>query len=1065
MSPSLADAKGYVEDAFAVNVSTPFHPENIVLGIYTFLPWVRTGVAAAVQTPSPGAIRPGVTVSLAVQGPGVADKPVSKSLSVRGPGDVLAIDERHVVRRYPQPGSTNAEDTFLAHVEFDRPDFPWLFSPQAPAGDRLRPWITLVVIRTQLAEIVPGSAGLPPRLRTVLGELQPIEADAWAWAHAQILGPKSDNPPPTVDDRLSSAYGVANLSRLLCPRPLDQYQSYVACVVPTYDAGVAAGLGRDKPGTLDPAWRRSSDGSDAANEIELPCYHSWQFQTGPDGDFESLANKLVPQAAPWNVGRRILDASHPGGDIPDLGPGDPGRLQIIRGPLISPAQVAPPNSPSEAAAWPAAEAEALRTQLNLPDQLASEPGALTAEQFPRIAPPIYGQHQAGVTRANPPRDGDWLGQLNLKPADRVAAGLGTRVVEKDREALMQSAWAQMGALEEANQQLRRAQLARFAGASLHRRHLQPLRYGDLLQATRRAQARIRVDGSLTVHAQIEDSSVAPAAVTACFRRATRPLGPLARYTAGGGRVQLAGLVAQDGVARDFQRPYREPDGVAQVSELAARALDPAAVAGVLGLAPLSADAAAAAVLERGTTIGKTTACGDQLASYGAAPVQLRAGVDPAALGAEAVLGALRRSAPEDAARATSYVNLLTALRDAGGPAAAGAARLTDRLTTRFDLHRPQLGGAPIELAPVAPGAPAPAPGSSPRLVAEPASAAFTIESHGHRLLSSLASSAAVGLDAVSVALTSVVARLVARDWPGTPPLPALPVSGAAILTELDPALTVTRRVKSRIGAFPPWLRANWFDDGLLQPIMAAPEFIRPMYEALDDYDRNWLIPGLANLPEPDLVTLLKTNVEFNEAFLVGLSHEFARKLLWRGYPTDQRGTYFRRFWNAARDELVPDIHRFAPTPLGSHIVLEPTPPPPGQPPRDLAVLLVRGELIRRYPDAIVLALRAQDWSKPPAFADAAADPTSMATILFHGPLPPDGVLVGFDLTTDDVLGQPWWFIVAEHPSAPRFGRPAGDARAAALGADAAGIAHALLHEPIRAAFQGKAMIQTIQATP
>jgi hypothetical protein len=1064
MSPSLAEAKGYVEDAFAINVSAPFHPENIVLGIYTFLPWVRSGIAAAVQNPSPGAPRAGVTVSLAVQGPGVPDKPVSKSLSVRGPGDVLAFDERHVVRRYPQPGSTNAEDTFLAHVEFDRPDFPWLFSPQAPAGDQLRPWIALVVARTQLAEIVPGSAGLPARLRTVLGELQPIEADAWAWAHAQILGPKSDNPPPTVDDRLSGAYGVANLSRLLCPRPLDQYQSYVACVVPTYDAGVASGLGRDQPGTLDPAWRRSADGSDAVNEIELPCYHSWQFQTGPDGDFETLAKKLVPRAAPWSVGRRILDASHPGADIPDLGPADPGRLQIVRGPLVSPALVPPPGAPSETAAWPTAEPEALRTQLNLPDQLASEPGALSAEQLPRIAPPIYGQHQAGVTRADPPRDGDWLGQLNLKPTNRVAGGLGTRVVEKDREALMQSAWAQVGAIERANQQLRRAQLARFAGASLHRRHLQPLRYGDLLQVTRRAQARIATGGSLTVHAQIEDSAVASSAVTASFRRATRPHGPLARYTAGAGLAQLAGLVAQDGVPRDFQRPYREPDGVAQVSDQAARALDPAAVASVLGGGPLNADAAAAAVLARGSTIGTTTACGDQLAAYGAAPVQLREGVDPAALGAEAVLAALRQSAPNDPARATSYVNLLTALQDAGGPAAAGAAHLADRLTTRFGLQRPFLGGTPIELAPVAPSAPVSAP-VGPRLIANPARAAFTIESHGNRLLSSLTASAAARLDAVSVALTSVVARLVARDWPGTPPLPALPVSGAAILTELDSAVTVTRRIKARIGAFPPWLRANWFDDGLVQPIMAAPAFIRPMYEALDDYDRNWLIPGLAKLPEPDLVTLLRTNVEFIEAFLVGLSHEFARKLLWRGYPTDQRGTYFRRFWNGDRDELVPDIHQFAPTPLGGHIVLEPSPRPGGQPRADLVVLLVRGELIRRYPEAIVLALRAKDWSKPPQFADAAADPDSMATILFHGPLPPDGVLVGFDLTPDDVLAQPWWFIVAEHPAAPRFGRPSADGPVGPPGPDAASVAHALLHEPIRAAFQGKAMIQTIQGTP
>ena len=45
-----------------------------------------------------------------------------------------------------------------------------------------------------------------------------------------------------------------------------------------------------------------------------------------------------------------------------------------------------------------------------------------------------------------------------------------------------------------------------------------------------------------------------------------------------------------------------------------------------------------------------------------------------------------------------------------------------------------------------------------------------------------------------------------------------------------------------------------------------------------------------------------------------------RELLWRGYPTDQRGTYFRRFWTPEQNELAQDLHRFTPTPLGTHLV-------------------------------------------------------------------------------------------------------------------------------------------------
>ena len=72
-----------------------------------------------------------------------------------------------------------------------------------------------------------------------------------------------------------------------------------------------------------------------------------------------------------------------------------------------------------------------------------------------------------------------------------------------------------------------------------------------------------------------------------------------------------------------------------------------------------------------------------------------------------------------------------------------------------------------------------------------------------------------------------------------------------------------------------------------------------MYEALDRYDRDWLIRDCGQIPYTDFVTLLFTNPAFTEASWSGLSDEMGRELFWRGYPTDQRGTYFRRFWESA----------------------------------------------------------------------------------------------------------------------------------------------------------------------
>lgn len=56
-----------------------------------------------------------------------------------------------------------------------------------------------------------------------------------------------------------------------------------------------------------------------------------------------------------------------------------------------------------------------------------------------------------------------------------------------------------------------------------------------------------------------------------------------------------------------------------------------------------------------------------------------------------------------------------------------------------------------------------------------------------------------------------------------------------------------------------------------------------------------MLPNLKLIPA-NTISLLKTNQKFIESYLVGLNHEMGRELLWREYPTDERGSYFRQFW-------------------------------------------------------------------------------------------------------------------------------------------------------------------------
>jgi len=70
-------------------------------------------------------------------------------------------------------------------------------------------------------------------------------------------------------------------------------------------------------------------------------------------------------------------------------------------------------------------------------------------------------------------------------------------------------------------------------------------------------------------------------------------------------------------------------------------------------------------------------------------------------------------------------------------------------------------------------------------------------------------------------------------------------------------------------------------------------------ERLRALDEEWVLGGVTKLPA-NSVCLLEANWPFIEAFVAGANHEMARELLWRGYPTDLRGTCFQRFWDTVQ---------------------------------------------------------------------------------------------------------------------------------------------------------------------
>ena len=866
----------------------------------SFVPWVRQGTAAAivVQDTLGSDLRGEATLTANLTINASAVPPVQ--LRLRGPADVVGIDPRQIVRMDPPPGSADFEPNYFAAIEFDRADFPWLFTPaRADPQGRLRPWLCLIVVRAQPGVQVGRGGDAPLPVLDIAAPARaedelPDLADCWAWAHAQ-----ASSGGDTAADTRSALQGrpEQSLSRLLCPRLLTADTDYIACVVPTFALGVKAGLGLEikdsdlaDANALKPAWTLASIPSTG---LRLPLYHHWRFRTGIGGDFESLVRLLRALPAPPELGTRPIDVGTPGFRLPaDF----PAHAALLLEGALRPLEAAP------TAIWNSPDALAFQTALAA---IVNAPGlaeAIDPDDDPLLAPPLYGRwHAARATVAGGATP--WLDALNLDPRHRATAAFGTRVVQEHQEALMASAWEQADALQRANQRLRQLQLSLVVGTSLHARHVARLDRDAVLRMCAPAFGRLRSDAagavSKTLVDRLQGSPLPLKATSVAMRRIGRERGPLTRR-----------VVAQGGV-RD--------------------ALS-------LWTVKLNADPSATFVTSRWWDVASFGIVRERIAQ----PTSLRRFAE---VGPEIMTNVYGRPVfkivAEGAPVTVQGLNNLP-------PGADSPTARAFRIAARTHLSRIQ-------------------PGRIGMLFAPPPSLDFAaLRTHVQRQLEPKR-------NLVALTLASVTSG--GHATPAVNPAPAAPVP--------------------------------------IETIMAAPTFRRAMYEPLRDLSQDLLLPGLDAVAQNSVLGL-RTNRGFIEAYMAGLNAEMARELLWRGYPTDQRGTYFDRFWDAAGDapaDILP-MHQWGDRALGTAAIAT----------QERFVLLLRSELLRRYPSALIYATRAirVDGMRLPS-----TDETQEAHPIFRGALPPDVNFFGFDIPVKQMLGtgndDGYFIVIQEQPGEPRFG--------------------------------------------
>ncbi|MEZ5209526.1 hypothetical protein [Gordonia sp. (in: high G+C Gram-positive bacteria)] len=242
-----------------------------------------------------------------------------------------------------------------------------------------------------------------------------------------------------------------------------------------------------------------------------------------------------------------------------------------------------------------------------------------------------------------------------------------------------------------------------------------------------------------------------------------------------------------------------------------------------------------------------------------------------------------------------------------------------------------------------------------------------------------------------------------------------PVSAAATLTAgMEPLAAYTKMIDWAVQIGPAdgaVRRASVF-----HPAQAAPRFADPVAARLTELDKNWMLGGVDQVP-PDSVSLLAVNTRFVESVLAGANHEMARELLWRGYPTDQRGTCFRSFWPGVEDITAMD--GWGGRDLGEHRAGGGGP---------LIAVLVRGELLRRYPGTLVSLVKGEAAVHDGSAAFTLAEeirPISSGPIggdVFYFVLPLDPARLTAEQNSVSPTGADGWFISLQEPAHDaRFG--------------------------------------------
>lgn len=943
--------------------------------------------------------RPEVDLKVKIEASGGSDdrtENVEKTVKIQGPGDVLGIQPNQILRVHPAKGVDNFECTDLVYIEFYEEDFPWRFTPAKPFGNHLRPWLALLVLENHEFERNTDGGTPTPFIIINNDALQDVlypENELHHFAHVHSFQTLSDDISNSSSDATSELGDVvaANpdlaISRLICPRRLQADTEYHVFLVPAYETGRLAGLKKPTQDVVaqKPSWKSSQPGN---SSLEMPYYYNWSFQTGSTGSFKELVLALKVKQIRGKSGRE-MDLSDPGYGLKPKGNDATG---LIEGAIKSTNHVTPN--------WPEDEQdlkEKLKDLLNLNQRLQTEPPE-TEEPHrgfysdnpgddPIITPPVYGRWHAMVDTLT--NQTDWVHQLNLHPSHRAAAGLGTRVVQEHQEKFMEMAWNQIGPIIEDNRKIIMNEAAMRAAEIVWSKHMEKMDSFMLINALGKAMDVIKV-GDITAKKQLFDSRVPTGVASGAFVKIANNFTQTALMTPNGmdgAKEVLNGSLLTRLNGHEDSISINPPRGKFDIEvglDTFLQYLDSIYESSTVSTLGSLSNALAHAFESSQAQSGKfsfESIPGSLIFNFPASTINTLKTIVDNIVEINLDKGILNITISVDVYR--SHINTYFDAFEFGVSGLEEKGISTVRL---------QMGGNLVKV--------------------------FNYEEFASLHIDTKIVSQEMA-DRVFAPQTELKLEL------------RLDYLRTRLLNSIRPINTFYDKLD---------LNTTNADANKGKPLMAYPRFPIPVYDYLKEISPDYIIPNISDIA-PNSIVIMEPNNAFVEAFLVGMNHEFSRELLWREFPTDMRGSYFRHFWEFDNDPTnnmlpqegeteaqfklnviefqnkavdVEELHKWEKN-LGENHNNE----------RKIGLLLlIKGELFKKYPDTMVYAQRAEEADsddKPRELSDF-NNPNNVKWPIITGMIEPDLYFFGFNLTPNEAKGNPgWYFVISERPGQITFG--------------------------------------------